>query len=137
MIDAETLRLIVELFAIPMGMLVVEWLINGRFSSPTELFVFLGSLDFVYLLKRDLSIPRINQHFASVYSSTFAISLLISLIFLIVAAKTEGLVHEYLIHKHRRNNQNRHYYPLFKVCLCWVVAMTSITFHLVVLFGGK
>ncbi|MGC2694632.1 MAG: hypothetical protein WA738_02475 [Candidatus Angelobacter sp.] len=147
---ADTIKTVLEMFAIPLSMLFIGWLVkprphsaggikqwlkDGRLNSPTELFVFIGSLDFVYLLKSGPSIPRINQNFVPLYSAVFVGSVLVSLILLIIAAKTEFRIHEYLTNKHRKNHD--FYYPIVEVCGCWVMAMALITFHLVVLFGGQ
>jgi hypothetical protein len=136
----EMFRTVVEIFVIPLGTfflawLIHVWLIHTRLNSPTELFVFLSSLDFVYLQKRDVSIPHINHYLAPLYSSVFGISLLVSLAFMFVAADTQGRIHEHFVHQNLRNRL-RYYYPLGKVCLCWLVAIASITFHFVAIFVG-
>jgi hypothetical protein len=124
----------------PLLVLANAWLVQSRFekrpNSAPALFVFLTCLDFVYLLKRDTAVPRINHQFASVYSAVFEISALVSFLFVIIAASAQGRIHKHLIHKHR-GPASPHYYPLGIVSLCWLVALASITFHLVLLFGGQ
>jgi len=74
------------LFIVPLGVLLVAWLIqrqyNAKLNSGADLFVFLASLDLTYLAKADAAVPRINPDFAPVYNSLFVCSLIFSLIML-------------------------------------------------------
>src|ERR1035441_3473586 len=130
MMKPESFEQATELFIVPLGILVLSWLIqrqhDARLNAGSDLFVLIASLDLMYLAKGAAAVPRINPDFSRYCGPLFVCSLVLSLILLSYAAIVQGVIQKHLTGEVK-------YYPGIRVFEAWVFALASIDFHVIVL----
>ncbi len=133
LLTPESFEQAVVLFVIPLGILVLSWLIQhhfrARLNAGIEFFAFLVALDLAYLAHGDHGIPRINPQFTAVYRPMFTFLLVLSLCFMGWAARVQALIYEHISHRAQ-------YYPAGRVFFCWLFALAAIDCHVVITLGG-
>jgi len=133
-VDRTTFAQLAAFFLIPLGVVVISWLVQYNFkmrqSAATDLFAFIFALDVTLLVSHDVSNMKINPVFRPVYGPVFGVALVTSLILLLFAARVQAAIYANVARK--RNC----FYPLGRVIVCWICALASIAFHLFATLGG-
>lgn len=126
-------RELISFFAVPLGLLVVSWLLQRNFrmrlNAGTEFFTFLLALDMTYIIWFDTGTLRINPRFAEIYLPFFVALSISSLILMIYATRIQSLIYAH-------TKRHLRYYPLWRVTICWLFGLAGIGFHLYALLGG-
>src|ERR1035438_6233558 len=92
---------------------------NLKLNAGGELFAFGFALDLDLLLEQKTAVASINPAFRSAFGPIFVVALLISVYFLVFAAKVQSEI----VKKSRP-------YPMTRVGICWVFSIGVIGFHL-------
>jgi hypothetical protein len=127
---------LVSYIVIPIGVMLISWgeqrNFNMRLNAGVDLFAFGFALDLSLLLQEAVVKEQSTASVQAINASIIVLALLISLVFLQIAARTQS---EILQSQLRRAVARRVYYPLGKVWFCWVFAISVIVFHLYLLLG--
>jgi hypothetical protein len=123
---------LVEYFLVPIGILLIAYTMNEQFrlkySSGSDFYIFLVSLDLNAILIYPAYKERINPEFARDYLTVFVALIVICLSLLGFTLKTQGRIDGW-----KGGSINE--YPFVRVFGCWVATMALIPTHLFVFFG--
>ena len=138
---------LISFFVAPLGILLLSWLVQrhfeARLNAGVEFFAFLAALDFAYFAQSAQGGVRVNPRFVDHYYPLFVSLVIMSLLLLAYAARTQGQIFQHLaVHSPSGNvggvsgeESMKLYYPVAGVVICWTVALAAIGFHLYVVLG--
>lgn len=117
---------------IPVLVLLGSWLFQRqwkmRLSSAVDLFVFLMSFDISMLVWYQAGSVRVNPIFVGVYRPIFGVLAALSFVLLAFSQRVQGLIFDH--------QGGSGYYPLGRVSVCWLAALSGIAFRMYALLGG-
>lgn len=127
-------RELTSFFVVPLGILVGSGLIQRQFrmrlNAGIEFFTFLMGIDLTFLIWADVGSLRINPNFQGIYGPLFVLLFLGSFVSMGFAARVQSLVYDHV-------SGQLDYYPLMRISLCWLLALSGIALHLYVALGGS
>jgi hypothetical protein len=117
---------------IPILVLLGSWLFQRqwkmRLSAAVDLFVFLMSFDISMLVWYQAGSVRVNPIFAEAYRPLFGILAAISFVLLAFSQRVQGAIFD--------QQAGPRYYPIWRVSVCWLFALSGIAFRMYALLGG-
>jgi hypothetical protein len=117
---------------IPILVLLGSWLFQRqwrmRLSAAVDLFVFLMSFDISMLVWYQAGSVRVNPVFVGAYRPIFGVLAALSFVLLAFSQRVQGAIFD--------RPRPKDYYPLWRVSICWLFALSGIAFRMYALLGG-